>query len=56
MLAAQGGVCAVCEKPDPEHFDHDHETGVVRGMLCFNCNQALGNARDDVEVLRRLRN
>jgi Recombination endonuclease VII len=56
MLAAQGGVCAVCEKPDPEHVDHDHETGVVRGMLCFNCNQALGNARDDVEVLRRLRN
>jgi hypothetical protein len=55
MLADQGGVCAVCDKPDPEHVDHDHLTGQVRGMLCFNCNQALGNARDDVDVLRDLR-
>jgi hypothetical protein len=23
-------------------------------MLCFNCNQALGNARDDLDVLRGL--
>lgn len=56
MLAEQQGLCAGCGKPDPEHVDHDHETGVFRGMLCFNCNQALGNARDDIEVLQRLRN
>jgi hypothetical protein len=55
MLAEQGGVCAVCEKPDPEHVDHDHKTGQVRGMLCFNCNQALGNVRDSAHVLDRLR-
>jgi hypothetical protein len=55
MLAEQGGTCAVCDKPDPEHVDHDHKPGAVRGMLCFNCNQALGNARDDVDVLWRLR-
>ena len=54
MLAAQGGVCAVCRRADPEHVDHDHVTGKVRGMLCFNCNQALGNARDDVRVLQQL--
>jgi hypothetical protein len=54
MLAEQGGVCAVCAKPAPEHVDHDHKTGLVRGMLCFNCNQALGNVRDSFAVLERL--
>jgi Recombination endonuclease VII len=54
MLEAQGGLCAVCRKADPEHVDHDHQTGKVRGMLCFNCNQALGNVRDSVPVLRAL--
>jgi hypothetical protein len=55
MLADQGGLCAVCDKADPEHMEHDHKTGVVRGMLCFNCNQALGNVRDSAYVLDRLR-
>jgi hypothetical protein len=55
MLAEQGGVCACCDKPDPEHVDHDHATGEVRGMLCFNCNQALGNVRDNMHTLGRLR-
>jgi hypothetical protein len=53
MIEAQGGTCAVCPGK-PEHVDHDHKTGVVRGVLCFNCNQALGNVRDDPRVLRRL--
>ena len=53
MIEAQGGTCAVCSGP-AQHVDHDHETGEVRGVLCFNCNQALGNARDDAAVLRRL--
>ncbi|HWB67634.1 MAG TPA: endonuclease VII domain-containing protein [Mycobacteriales bacterium] len=54
MLAEQRGECAVCGKPDPEHIDHDHATGQVRGLLCFNCNQALGNVRDNPTVLRGL--
>ncbi|HVW80226.1 MAG TPA: endonuclease VII domain-containing protein [Mycobacteriales bacterium] len=54
MLAAQGGVCAACRKAEPRHVDHDHATGAVRGLLCFNCNQALGNVRDDVYVMRGL--
>src|SRR3954447_2103828 len=53
MVEAQGGTCAVCDGK-PEHVDHDHATGRVRGILCFNCNQALGNARDDVQVLKGL--
>lgn len=50
MIEAQGGTCAVCAGK-PEHVDHDHETDQVRGILCFNCNQALGNVRDDPTVL-----
>jgi hypothetical protein len=53
MIEAQGGTCAVCPGP-PQHVDHDHETGEVRGILCFNCNQALGNVRDNSMVLRGL--
>ena len=53
MIEAQGGTCAVCPGK-PEHVDHDHKTGKVRGILCFNCNQALGNARDDPKTLRGL--
>src|SRR4051812_40352191 len=53
MVAAQGGTCAVCDGK-PEHVDHDHATGQVRGILCFNCNQALGNVRDSVDVLQGL--
>lgn len=48
LLVAQRGCCAVCER---RHLslvvDHDHGTGAVRGLLCVNCNFALGELRDD---------
>ncbi|MEU5725308.1 endonuclease VII domain-containing protein [Micromonospora sp. NPDC047738] len=53
LLAEQGGVCAVCAAPDPEHVDHDHRTGWVRGILCFNCNGGLGQFRDSPVRLAR---
>jgi len=51
LLAAQGGVCAICGAADPKHVDHDHRTGRVRGILCFNCNGGLGQFRDSPEFL-----
>jgi hypothetical protein len=54
MIEAQGGVCAACKTDEPVHVDHDHKTGRVRGILCFLCNQALGNVRDDMRRLQSL--
>ena len=52
MLAEQGGLCAICRTEPAAHVDHDHDTGGVRELLCFNCNGGLGQFRDDPEVLR----
>lgn len=45
ILQDQGGTCFVCERSPYEirprrHLavDHDHKTGAIRGLLCFNCN------------------
>jgi hypothetical protein len=51
LLAEQGGVCAICGASDPQHVDHDHRDGWVRGILCFNCNGGLGQFRDSPEFL-----
>jgi hypothetical protein len=53
LVEQQHGVCAICGKEDPEHVDHDHLTGAVRGILCFNCNGGLGQFRDSTDSLRR---
>jgi hypothetical protein len=51
MFAEQGGVCAICRVAPAEHVDHDHVTELVRGLLCFNCNGALGQFRDRTDLM-----
>lgn len=53
LIGAQGGMCAVCKKRPAVQVDHDHSTGVVRGVLCDGCNGGLGHFRDDPEMIRR---
>lgn len=57
LLHAQDGVCAICRRPPRDdislHLDHDHTTGERRGLLCFKCNNALGDFDDDAERLLR---
>ena len=57
MFEEQNGVCAICGEARPEertlHIDHDHETGVIRGLLCFRCNNALGDFREEYELFQR---
>lgn len=48
VLAAQGGVCAVCKQGDKVFcLDHNHKTLEWRGVVCLNCNlRVIGGARD----------
>jgi hypothetical protein len=52
VLRRQEGLCAICRKAPAAHVDHDHNTGAVRALLCFNCNGGLGQFKDDPAVLR----
>jgi hypothetical protein len=56
MFDGQGGRCAICG----EHqslmqgklgVDHDHDTGIVRGLLCPRCNMAIGLLHDSVDII-----
>jgi hypothetical protein len=60
LVAAQGGRCAVCgDAPKPDgikaaarlHVDHDHITGVNRGLLCGRCNMGIGYFRERPDLL-----
>lgn len=55
MLENQHGVCNICKKPPKENknlaVDHCHETGVIRGLLCFRCNFGLSYFSEMVDIL-----
>lgn len=52
-LNQQGGVCAICKRPPSASrhgtlaVDHDHNNGIVRGLLCHRCNTGLGHFDDN---------
>lgn len=49
----QKGLCAICQRPlRKANVDHCHASGLVRGLLCFRCNRALGAFFDDLFRLR----
>ncbi|MES4890775.1 endonuclease VII domain-containing protein [Streptomyces sp. NPDC096012] len=53
LAASPGGVRWICLAAPAAHVDHCHETGRVRGVLCFSCNAALGQFKDQPEAIRR---
>lgn len=57
MFSDQGGLCAICQRPEEEgvsrlHVDHCHDSGKVRALLCHSCNTGIGHFRDDPEILQ----
>jgi hypothetical protein len=66
LFARQGGVCAICSRPETVvdsrygktkdlAIDHCHDTGKIRALLCSNCNRGLGLFNDDVALLAKAR-
>ena len=53
MYTSQRGACKICGTvPDKTlHIDHCHESNVVRGLLCGQCNVGLGMFKDDITLL-----
>lgn len=56
MLNVQNFVCAICHMPQENPpislaVDHCHKTGTIRGLLCGNCNHALGKFKDSISIL-----
>ena len=60
LFEKQNGLCAIWGKPETcshkgilDHLsvDHVHTTGKIRGLLCHNCNIALGNFKEDFSIL-----
>lgn len=52
-VVSQMGICPICLSARPDHVDHDHATGRVRGVLCFTCDSALGKLRGQPDAIRR---
>jgi hypothetical protein len=63
LMKLHNGVCAICSGINKTRtkrgfkrlaVDHNHTTGKVRGLLCQNCNWALGCLEDNLERVEKL--
>lgn len=59
LVAQQNGMCAACGGPPMGHWhvlvvDHCHDSKIVRGLLCNDCNVVLGRVKDSAPRLEAL--
>ena len=57
ILKKQKNCCSICntDNPGTPHnlfvVDHDHQTDMIRGLLCNSCNLLLGHGKDNIRTL-----
>ena len=54
LLQDQQYSCAICKTQLSEselQVDHCHNSGKIRGLLCFSCNLSLGMFKDNIQLL-----
>lgn len=63
MTALQNNKCAICGNEEKFNkkgkvpqlvVDHNHKTGIIRGLLCKRCNLVLGNVNEDISLLQKM--
>lgn len=59
LLKEQDHRCYICNKHENEfkkklHVDHNHSTGEIRGLLCYNCNHNIVRKTTDPEIALKL--
>lgn len=57
LIKQQKGLCKICKSIEPKRalaVDHDHNTGLVRGLLCTRCNMFLGRIESNPGFLERV--
>ena len=63
LFEKQHGLCYICGQEETRLYrgvkvrlsvDHDHETGLIRGLLCSDCNIGIGMFGDSVPLLKKV--
>lgn len=59
MFKKQQGKCFICDRHQSElkrtlAVDHCHITNKIRGLLCGNCNTALGLVKENKQILKKM--
>lgn len=64
MEKKQNELCEICGNPETKKsrtegqicrltIDHDHNTGLIRDLLCHNCNVLIGHSNESEEILNK---